>query len=59
MDNDEIFKCCNFIFVRIQKEIDKIDSDFYSELMLNNIKYQPLIFFEFKKNITKGRRSYN
>ena len=49
MDNDEIFKCCNFIFVRIQKEIDKIDSDFYSELMLNSVKYQPLIFFEFKK----------
>ena len=48
MENSEIFKCSSFIFDRIEKEIDLIDSDFYSELMLNQEKYEDLLFFQFK-----------
>ena len=53
MEMDEIYKCCKFVAERIEKEIDKIESDFYSEAMFNQEDYNNLLFFEFKKILLK------
>ena len=53
MEMEEIYKCCKFIVERIEKEIDSIDSDFYSEEMISQDKDNGLLFFQLKKIILK------
>lgn len=50
---EEIFKCCKFIVERIEKEIDIIEPDFYSEDMIEQEIYNDLLFFQFKKILLK------
>ena len=50
---EEIFKCCKFIDERIEKEIDIIEPDFYSEDMIEQEIYNDLLFFQFKKILLK------
>jgi hypothetical protein len=52
MDMEEIFNCCNFLMERIEKEMNKIDDDFYA-LSENDGKYDALLFGKFKKIILK------
>ena len=52
MDMEEIFNCCNFLMERIEKEMNKIDDDFYT-LSENDGKYDALLFGKFKKIILK------
>jgi hypothetical protein len=52
MDMEEIFNCCNFLMERIEKEMNKIDDDFYA-LFENDGKYDALLFGKFKKIILK------
>ena len=49
MEMTEIYKCCNFILERLEKEIDIIDNDFYSIKKEDSDKYKDLLFFKFKK----------
>ena len=49
---DEIYNCCNFLMERIEKEMNKIEDDFYS-ISDNNDKYNDLLFNEFKSIIHK------
>ena len=55
MEMDEIYKCCNFIYERIEKELDLIYPDFYSSIIINTEKYNDLLFFQFKKIILKEK----
>ena len=48
MEMNEIYKCCNFILERLEKEIDIIDNDFYSVKTEDSDKYKDLLFFKFK-----------
>ena len=48
MEMNEIYKCCNFILERLEKEIDIIDNDFYSIKTEDSDKYKDLLFFKFK-----------
>ena len=50
---EEIYQCCKFLVDCIEKEIDLIDSDFFSESVLNQEIYQGLLFFQFMKIILK------
>ena len=50
---EEIYQCCKFLVDCIEKEIDLIDSDFFSESVLNQEVYQGLLFFQFMKIILK------
>ena len=52
MDMEEIFNCCNFLMERIEKEMNKIDDDFYG-LSENDGKYDAFLFGKFKKIIIK------
>ena len=52
VEMDEIYNCCNFLMERIEKEMNKIEDDFYS-ISENNEKYNELLFNEFKSIIHK------
>lgn len=52
MEMEEIYNCCNFLMERIEKEMNKIEDDFYN-LSENNEKYNALLFNEFKLIILK------
>lgn len=52
LEMDEIYNCCNFLMERIEKEMNKIEDDFYS-ISDNNDKYNDLLFNEFKSIIHK------
>ena len=52
MDMEEIFNCCNFLMERIEKEMNKIEDDFYT-LSDNDGKYDALLFNNFKQIILK------
>ena len=54
MEMTEIYQCCNFIIERLEKEIDIIEDDFYSEGKENSDKYKDLLFFKFKKLLLIG-----
>lgn len=54
MEMTEIYQCCNFIIERLEKEIDIIEDDFYSEGNENSDKYKDLLFFKFKKLLLIG-----
>ena len=56
MDMEEIFNCCNFLMERIEKEMNKIDDDFYA-LSENDGKYDALLFGKFKQIILKENDS--
>ena len=56
MDMEEIFNCCNFLMERIEKEMNKIDDDFYV-LSENDGKYDALLFGKFKQIILKENDS--
>lgn len=56
MDMEEIFNCCNFLMERIEKEMNKIDEDFYG-LSENDGKYDAFLFGKFKKIILKENDS--
>ena len=49
---DEMYNCCNFLMERIEKEMNKIEEDFYI-ISENNEKYNDLIFNKFKSIIHK------
>ena len=53
---EEIFNCCNFLMERIEKEMNKIDDDFYV-LSENDGKYDALLFGKFKQIILKENDS--
>ena len=50
---EEIYQCCKFIMERISKEIDKINSNFFSESVLNQGNNQELLLFQFMKILLK------
>ena len=52
VEMDEIYNCCNFLMERIEKEMNKIEDDFYS-ISENNEKYNDFLFNEFKSIIHK------
>jgi len=49
---DEMYNCCSFLMERIEKEMNKIEEDFYI-ISENNEKYNDLIFNKFKSIIHK------
>ena len=53
MDMNEIFKCCCFIKERIEKEIILIDETFYTAPLNDPIKYKDLLFFQFRKILSR------
>ena len=52
VEMDEMYNCCNFLMERIEKEMNKIEEDFYI-ISENNEKYNDLLFNEFKSIIHK------
>ena len=52
VEMDEMYNCCSFLMERIEKEMNKIEEDFYI-ISENNEKYNDLIFNKFKSIIHK------
>ena len=52
---EEIYKCCNFIYERLDKEIDLINISEYLSPIITTDKYNEFLFFQFKKIILKEK----
>ena len=50
---EDFHKCCKFIVERLEKKIDSIDLDFYSEEMISQERDNGLLFFLNKKILLK------
>ena len=55
MEMEEIYKCCNFIYERLDKEIDLINISEYLSPIITTDKYNEFLFFQFKKIILKEK----
>ena len=45
MEMEEIYKCCNFIYERLDKEIDLINISEYLSPIITTDKYNEFLFF--------------